>query len=107
MKDTRQPSFSNNHATRGAEKAGPAKLPALKMAVATPRSFAGNHCRTTLAEVGNDAASPAPRASLVINMPANVVATPVSIPAIDHSVTERPFTHRVPMRSDNQPQSNR
>src|SRR5580704_9219340 len=107
MKDTRQPSFSNSHATKGAEYAGPAKVPALKIAVASPRSLAGNHCRTTLPDVGNEAASPPPRANRVTNMLPKVAATPVSIAAIDHIVTEKPFTHRVPMRSAIQPQNKR
>src|ERR1035438_3950621 len=68
MNDMRQPCVSNNHATSGAENAGPAKVPALKIAVASPRSLAGNHCRTTLPEVGNEAASPAPSAKRVANM---------------------------------------
>src|SRR5450631_1466012 len=107
MNDMRQPCVSNSHATRGAENAGPANVPALKIAVASPRSLAGNHCLTTLPEVGNEAASPAPRANLVANMLPKVAATPVSIPAIDQIVTDKPLTQRVPIRSAIQPQSKR
>src|SRR5580693_7478610 len=103
MNETRHPSFTSNQATRGAENAGPA----LKMAVASPRSAGGNHCLTTLAEVGNEAASPAPNANRVASMPPKLVAIPVNIPAMDQSVTDNPLTHRVPMRSDIQPQSKR
>src|SRR5258708_21919066 len=107
MNEKRQPSLSKSHATNGAEKAGPAKVPALKMAVARPRSFGGNHCLTTLPEVGNEAASPAPKANLLANIPKKLVATPVSIPAMDQIVTDKPLTVRVPRRSDIHPQSRR
>src|ERR1700722_13661539 len=107
MNETRHPSFSNSHATRGAENAGPAKLPALKMAVASPRSFAGNHCRMTLPEVGKEAASPAPRANRVASMLPKVAATPVSIPATDQIATDKPLIMRVPARSDSHPHSKR
>src|SRR5579863_736742 len=107
MNDIRQPCLSSNHATKGAENAGPAKVPALKKAVARPRSLAGNHWRTTLPEVGNEAASPAPNASRVANMLPKVAATPVSIPAIDQIVTDKPLTQRVPIRSEMKPQTNR
>src|ERR1700686_1093006 len=95
MKETRHPSLSNSHATRGAENAGPAKLPALKMAVASPRSFAGNHWRITFPEVGKEAASPAPNANRVASILPKVVATPVSIPATDQIATDKAFTVRV------------
>src|SRR5579864_5300850 len=107
INETRQPSFDNNHATSGAENAGPANVPALKIAVASPRSLTGNHCLTTFPEVGKEAASPAPRASLVASIPPNVVETPVSIPDIDQIVTDKPLTNRVPMRSIIQPQGRR
>src|ERR1700730_13991698 len=80
MNETRHPSFNSNPATRGAENAGPAKLPALKMTGASPRAVAGNHWRITFPEVGNEAASPAPRANRVASMLPKVAATPVSIP---------------------------
>src|SRR5664280_395 len=66
--DIRHPVCRISQATKGADNAGPAKVPALKMAVAKPRSLAGNHCRTTLPQIGNEAASPIPRLSRAPNM---------------------------------------
>src|SRR5258708_26155949 len=100
MNEKRQPSLSKSHATNGAEKAGPAKVPALKMAVARPRSFGGNHSPTTMPEVGNDAASPAPKDNLLANIPKKVVDTPLSIPAMDQIVTAKPVTGRVAQRAN-------
>jgi hypothetical protein len=82
-------------------------VPALKIAVASPRSLAGNHCRTTFPAVGKEAASPAARANRVVNIPPNAVATPVSIPAIDQIVTDNALTKRVFMRSVIHPQCSR
>src|SRR5579864_2663239 len=101
--DIRQPVLSTSQATMGADTAGPAKVPALKIAVANPRSLAGNHCLTTLPDVGKDAASPTPNTSIVANILPKPTAAPVSMAATDHKDTENPLTLRVPTRSTVQP----
>ena len=94
--DIRQPACSTSQATIGADSAGPAKVPALKIAVAKPRSLAGNHCRTTLPQIGNEAASPTPSPSRAANMLANPTVAPVAIPPSDQSTMEIVPTLRLP-----------
>src|SRR5579872_1083326 len=98
-----QPILSTVHATIGADTAGPANVPALKIAVARPRSRGGNHCRTTLPAVGRDAASPTPKSNIGASMVPRPEAAPVNMAATDHRDTESPFTLRVPIRSESHP----
>src|SRR6202042_303897 len=91
-KDIRQPACRTSQATMGADAAGPAKVPALKIAVASPRSPAGNHCLTILPEVGRDADSPTPSASRLASMLAKPVAAPVNMEANDQIVTDTALT---------------
>src|SRR5580704_18360271 len=54
----------------------PRLLPALKMPVASARSFCGNHSETAFRLAGNTADSPSPRAKRAARNPWNEVTTP-------------------------------
>lgn len=101
--EPRQPMTVTSQPTNTAPIAGPANGPALRIAIARPRSERGAHSRTTRPPAGYVAASPAPKPSRVSSSAPKFVAAPVSIAATDQTPMLSAVVNRVPQRSTASP----
>ena len=98
-KEPRQPIWLMIQATSKAPIAGPACVPAMKIALVMPRSPAGIHSRTTRPPAGKVVASPTPMASRVPISETKFHDAPVSMVAADQIVMPAALMALVPSRS--------
>src|ERR1700683_5151673 len=80
-KAERQPQCTAIHGTMRGVAIAPRLLPALKIPVASARSFLGNHSATAFRLAGNTADSPNPKAKRATRKPVNELARPCAIEA--------------------------
>src|ERR1019366_9919406 len=86
--DICQPKVRYSHGTSNGAKMAPMFEPALKMPVATERSFGGNHSATVLIAVGKLPDSPSPSAKRAVPKPNTDRASACAIAARLHSTME-------------------
>ena len=103
----RQPSQATTAEISTAPIAGPAAAPAPKIALATPRSEAGNHSRITRLQAGQLVDSPIPMTMRVTAIETNPVEKPVSMVAADQMPMPAAFTTLPPKRSTSRPTGSR
>jgi hypothetical protein len=81
----------------------PTFVPALKIPVASARSFFGNHSATVLMQAGKLPASPNPSANLATLNPATVLTSAWPMAATLQSSTDKEKPLRVPSQSITRP----
>src|SRR4051812_3082641 len=95
----RHPHVIASHGTRIGVTIAPTLDPALKIPVASARSFAGNHSATVLIDAGKLPDSPSPRANRAALNAVVVRANAADIADRLHSVIDAAKPRRVPTRS--------
>src|ERR1700694_2575743 len=104
-KAERQPQCEAIHGATSGVTMAPTLVPALKIPVASERSFLGNHSATHLMLAGKTPASPNPSANRAAAKLANEPAAACAIDAKLQNAIATAYPARVPNRSINRPTS--